>query len=424
MKTFRDIVIAGGGMVGASLALQLGAVLPQNMSIFLVEGFPMPDPLAQGKPDYHPSFDARSTALSYSSRLIYEKIQFWDELQQWLCPIQSIHVSSRGRFGSSLLRAGEYGWSALGYVVENAWLGNALIQALYRQGRVEIISPARVVGAVPAGQGMRLQIEGGVDSVIETALLVVADGANSGLREQLGVAVQEKPYHQHALVANVAFAQPHKGCAYERFTDQGPVALLPLLASNPGEHRSALVWTLSPDQAEHLQACPSQEFLQTLQERFGYRLGRLLQVGERHCYPLALMQASEQVRQGVVVMGSAAHAMHPVAGQGFNLALRDVAELGAVLAQGVSMGQPAGDLAQLQRYLRRQQSDQDRTIQFSDRLPGLFMHADPVLGLARDLALSGLDILPPLKREFVRHATGVAAMAGVTGDAVKGQRSG
>jgi 2-octaprenyl-6-methoxyphenol hydroxylase len=416
MTAYRDIVIAGGGMVGASLALQLAAVLPQTVSICLVEGFPLPAPLAQGKPEYHPSFDARSTALSYSSRLVYEKIQVWDELREWLCPIESIHVSSRGHFGSSLLRAGDYGWSALGHVVENAWLGNALVQALYRQGRVEIISPARVAAAIPEGRGMKLRLEGGAETVLETALLLVADGAASGLREQLGVAVQEKPYGQHALVANVAFAQPHKGCAYERFTDQGPVALLPLLASSPGEHRSGLVWTLSAREAMHLQACPEQEFLQALQDRFGYRLGRMLQVGERHCYPLSLVQSAEQVRQGVVVMGNAAHSLHPVAGQGFNLALRDVAELSAVLARGASAGQALGDLALLQGYLRRQQPDQDRTIQFSDRLPGLFMHSDPVLGLARDLALSGLDILPGLKRAFVRHATGVAAMAGAPGD--------
>lgn len=411
-------------MVGASLALQLAAALPPRVSISLVEGYPLPAPLDQGKPEYHPSFDARSTALSYSSRVIYEKTQVWGELQQWLCPIDSIHVSNRGRFGSSLLRADDYGWSALGYVVENACLGNALIQSLYRQGRVEIISPARLVGATPAGQGMSLRIEGGPAPVIETALLLVADGATSGLRDQLGVAVEEKPYDQHALVANVAFAQSHKGCAYERFTDRGPLALLPLLASAPGEHRSGLVWTLPPEQAEHLQACPPEEFLRRLQDRFGYRLGRMLQVGERHCYPLSLMQSSEQVRQGVVVMGNAAHALHPVAGQGFNLALRDVAELSAVLAQGIAGGQSVGDLALLQRYLQRQQSDQDRTIQFSHRLPGLFMHGDPILGLARDLALSGLDILPPLKREFVRHAAGMATMADDAGKNPKERSSG
>jgi len=424
MNDYRDIVIAGGGMVGASLALQLAAVLPGRVSICLIEGFALPGPHADGKPDYHPSFDARSTALSYSSRLIYEKIAVWDELQQWLCPIESIHVSSRGRFGSSLLKARDYGWSALGYVVENAWLGNALVRALYRQGRVEIVSPAKVVAASPLDQGMRLQIEGADVATLDTALLLVADGATSGLRRQLGVAVAEKSYHQHGLIANVAFARPHGGCAYERFTADGPIALLPLLPSAPGEHRSGLVWTLSPDEAERLRQCAPEEFLGALQERFGYRLGRMLQVGERHSYPLTLVKSSEQVRQGMVVMGNAAHALHPVAGQGFNLALRDVAELAAVVAAGIAEGSAAGDLGVLKRYLQRQQPDQERTIQFSDRLPGLFMHPDPLLGLARDLALSGLDILPPLKREFVRYAAGVAALSAVAEDRVAEQHNG
>ena len=411
MADYFDIVIAGGGMVGVSLALQLGAVLPSQTSILLVEGFPIPAPVEDGLPDYHPAFDARSTALSYSSRLIYEQMQVWDALRHWLCAIESIHVSSRGHFGSTLLRASDHDWPALGYVVENTWMGNALIQQLHSRGRVEVRSPAKVVGVKPAGAGVSLQLEG-VDANISAGLLLVADGASSGLREQLGVAVNEKPYRQHALVANVAFAEPHRGCAYERFTDEGPLALLPLLPAAGAEHRSALVWTLPPARAHHLRECPAAEFLQALQQRFGYRLGRLLQVGERHEYPLSLVQSSEQVRQGVVVMGNAAHALHPVAGQGYNLALRDVAALGGVLAEGIAAGAVPGDLAMLQRYQRRQQHDQRRTIQFSDRVPALFMHTDPLLGLGRDLALAGLDIMPALKREFVRYAAGVAGSSG------------
>jgi len=407
MAEHFDIVIAGGGMVGVSLALQLGAVLPTQSSILLVESFPLPAPVPGRQQQYHPAFDARSTALSYNARLIYERMRAWEDLSQWTCAIASIHVSSRGRFGSTLLRAGDHGWPALGYVVENAWLGNALVQQLHRRGRVEVRSPASVVSAAPAGAGVSLRLQGESNDM-SAGLLLVADGAGSGLREQLGVAVQEKSYRQHALVANIASAEPHRGCAYERFTDEGPLALLPLLPAPGGEHRSALVWTLPPARALHLRECPAGEFLQALQERFGYRLGRLLQVGERHQYPLSLVQSSEQVRQGVVVMGNAAHALHPVAGQGFNLALRDVAALGGVLAQGVAAGIPPGDLALLQRYQRRQQPDQARTIQFSDRVPALFMHPDPLLGLGRDLALAGLDILPGLKREFVRYAAGMA----------------
>ena len=405
-----DIVIAGGGMVGVSLALQLDALLPSDISIVLVEGFRLPDPETSDAAEYHPSFDARSTALSYSSRLIYERMQVWDALQSWLCPIESIHVSSRGRFGSAVMQAQEYDWPALGYVVENAWLGRSLLQALYRRDRVQVCSPAKVIAVEASEAGVRLGLDGPL-SQLDAGLLLVADGSDSGLRQQLGVAVSEKSYGQHALVANVSFAEPHRGCAYERFTPDGPLALLPLLPADDA-NRCALVWTLPPAEAQQLLACPQDEFLQALQARFGYRLGRLQQAGERYTYDLSLLQANEQVRQGVVVMGNAAHALHPVAGQGFNLALRDVAELGRVLCEGLAAGLPVGDLDMLQRYQQRQSADQYKTIQLSDRLPGLFMHQDPLLGLGRDLALAGLDILPGLKREFVRHAAGVAGPGG------------
>ncbi|MEP5568218.1 MAG: 2-octaprenyl-6-methoxyphenyl hydroxylase [Halioglobus sp.] len=410
MSDTFDIVIAGGGMVGISLALYLGEVLPNESRICLVEGYPFPEPLPGHKPEYHPSFDARSTALSYSSKLIYQRLKIWQDLQQWLCPIESIHVSNRGRFGSTLLEAKDHGWSALGYVVENAWLGATLAQALHKQGRIELISPAKVIDAQPDDAGVCLSIEGKRERKINTRLLVVADGAASGLREKLGVAVSEKPYRQHALVANVGFAEPHQGCAFERFTPTGPVALLPLLGVNGVSNRSGLVWTVAAEEAEHLLECSEEDFLEALQKRFGYRLGRLQQVGERHGYPLSLVKSGEQVRQGVVVMGNAAHALHPVAGQGYNLALRDVAELAQVLSAAQKGGENYGDLQVLQRYEERQQDDQQRTIEFSDRLPSLFMVADPVIGLARDLALSGLDLAPALKRNFVNHAAGVAAM--------------
>ncbi|MEH6590338.1 MAG: 2-octaprenyl-6-methoxyphenyl hydroxylase [Halioglobus sp.] len=410
MNEHADVVIAGGGMVGVSLALQLGALLPQERRIVLVEGFPFPKPTEDGVAQYHPSFDARSTALSISSRLVYEELGVWSDLERWLCPIETIHVSNRGRFGSTLMSAPDYGWPALGYVVENAWLGNTLIQALYRQNRVEVISPAKVVAAHPGSEGVTVSLQGAAIDCIKTDLLLVADGANSGLREQLGVAVAEKSYRQHALIANVAFAEPHKGCAYERFTDQGPIALLPLSGTTDEEHRAGLVWTLPAEQAEQLRGAPPEEFLSALQQSFGYRLGRFVQVGERHCYPLSLVQSAEQVRQGVVIMGNAAHALHPVAGQGYNLALRDAAVLTRILADAAAEGRSLGDLTVLQQYYNQQKVDQMRTVSFSDKLPALFMQSDPVLGLARDMALAGLDLLPGVKREFVRHAAGVAAI--------------
>lgn len=399
-----DVVIAGGGMVGVSLALGLAAALPESQRILLVENFPLPSRDPNFDKAYTPSFDARSTALSYSSYLIYRELGVWPRLQTHACPIDTIHVSEKGSFGSTLMSATDYNWPALGYVVENSWLGNILIQCLHQQSRIEVLSPARVTGAIPDIRGVSLEIEGQDVDPLRTRLLVVADGAESSLRQALGMDVHRREYGQHALIANISHAQPHRGRAFERFTANGPLALLPL-QSTQAESRSALVWTLPPQEAEALLQAADDEFLRELQLRFGYRLGRLQRVGERHCYPLALVQAREQVRSGIVVMGNAAHALHPVAGQGFNLALRDVARLCQVLA-----AEPGPTrLETLQRYQREQAADQERTVGFSDRLPQLFAHSDPALGLLRDIGLSALDLSPALKRQFVRHTAGIAS---------------
>lgn len=406
MAAEGNVVIAGGGMVGISLALHLARCLPPGLGISLVESYP----LRGGSGDYHPSFDARSTALSYSSRLIYEELGLWQTLSRWAEPIRRIHVSSQGRFGSSLMDADDHGWSGLGYVVENAWLGRVLLEALVSTPRIRVISPASVAGARAQDGRMRVSLESTDAGDVEADLLVIADGAQSRLREQLGLGASQHSYNQHALVANVAFAGPHEGVAYERFTPSGPMALLPLPATPESAHRAALVWTLPEERAEALAVAAPADFLRALQRVFGYRLGRAVQVGERFTYPLSLVQARESVRRHVVVVGNAAHALHPVAGQGFNLALRDVAALASVLAQAAAGGESVGDPTVLARYAARQQADQQRTIAASDVLPGLFMQADPVFGLARDLALSGLDLSRAAKALFVRHAAGVAAM--------------
>jgi 2-octaprenyl-6-methoxyphenol hydroxylase len=383
-----DIVIAGGGMVGLSLALALERALGESRRVLLVEGFPLPAKDSGFVDHYSPSFDARSTALSYSSRRIYDDLGIWGELEQRSCAIETIHVSDRGRFGSTVLRAGDYGWPALGHVVENAWLGTVLAQCFHERPALQSLSPERVADVEITGRGARLTLAGGDE--IEAGLLVVADGADSGLRERLGVAANSRPYGQQALVANIGHAAPHSGRAFERFTDQGPLAVLPLLPGGDGGPRSALVWTLAAEHAETLSQCDEDEFLGALQERFGYRLGRLTRVGERSSYPLALVQSREQVRSHVVIMGNAAHSLHPVAGQGFNLALRDVEALVDTLARSRPADSP-GSLSLLQQYRDRQSLDQRRTTAFSDRLPGLFMQRDPLVALVRDLGLLALD---------------------------------
>ncbi|MEK1907686.1 MAG: 2-octaprenyl-6-methoxyphenyl hydroxylase, partial [Pseudomonas sp.] len=357
-----QLAIIGGGLVGASLALALQAgAKARGWRILLVE------PFAPGE-GFQPSYDARSTALSYGSRQLYERLGIWPAISQRAEAISQIHVSDRGRLGATRLSAEDEGVPALGYVVENAWLGHCLWQAL----DPEVVNwrcPAEVTRLQPLGDGYRLTLND--DSQIECDLAVLADGGRSGLREQLGIAVRHTPYEQSALIANVSPVESHGGQAFERFTEDGPMALLPL-----ADNRCALVWTRPPVDAERLQQLPDVAFLAELQAAFGYRLGALRQVGARHLYPLALVEATEQARPHLVLLGNAAHSLHPVAGQGYNLSLRDTLVLAETLLESTA---PLGDLATLQRYLTRQQQDQALTVGFSDRLPRLFGRGESLL---------------------------------------------
>lgn len=400
------IVIAGGGMVGLSLALLLHQRLPDSVRVTLVEGRALPAPGAANL-DYHPSFDARSTALSYSSATLYRELGLWPALLPGLGPIEQIHVSRRGRFGSSLLTSEEQGWDALGWVVENPCLGQTLLAAAHQCPRLTLRCPDRVTDANPAGRGVRVALG---EEALDADLLLIADGAESMLREKLGFLTQRKTYGQHALISNLAFERDHGGCAYERFTATGPLALLPLPPSEQSRYRMALVWTVTPDAAAALQEMSAEDFSTALIDAFGYRLGRVTRVGDRQCYPLALTEAREQVRRGCVVLGNAAHALHPVAGQGFNLALRDAAALTDALGGAMAKGSDLGDTAVLAGYAAGRQRDQAQTIAASDGLPALFMASDPLVSLGRDLALSGLDMFPLLRRQFVQQAAGMAAL--------------
>ena len=385
-----QLAIIGGGLVGASLALALQEGARQRgWRIVLIE------PFAPGN-SYQPSYDARSSALSYGTRQIYERLGLWPVLSARAEPIRQIHVSDRGRFGATRLSAESEGVPALGYVVENAWLGQCLWQALDAEV-VEWRCPAEVTALQALGDGYRLTLNDG--SQLDCDLAVLADGGRSGLREQLGIAVKTTPYGQSALIANISTAEAHQGQAFERFTDEGPMALLPL-----SENRSALVWTRQGSDAQRLAALPEREFLAELQQVFGYRLGALTQVGARHLYPLSLVEASEQVRPHLVVLGNAAHSLHPIAGQGYNLSLRDTLALAEAL-----LDSPAtpGDFSVLQDYLQRQRLDQQMTVGFSDQVTRLFSTAQPLLVAGRNLGLLGLDLLPPAKHWFARQAMGL-----------------
>lgn len=404
-NTSYDITIIGGGMVGISLALLLAQ--QRRWRIAIVESQPLQANTEVST--YSPSFDARSTALSWSSRKIFEKLALWNHLQRHASAISQIHVSDRGHMGLARMDAKEAGVEALGYVVENSWLGSVLLNAssasdiaLYGATKVKAVKP--LAKLVEIGLQDQEQDKEKI-SYIDTKLLIVADGAGSATAQQLGIKAHSKSYGHSAIIANISLEKPHHGIAYERFTDQGPMAMLPLtnFANGP---RAALVWTQPMEMAENLMSADDDRFLSDLQERFGFRLGQFKGVGNRFSYPLALTTSEEQVRRRLVVIGNAAHSLHPVAGQGFNLSLRDVATLANNLAN-CPQNADIGDLDNLLNYEKQQAADQRNTIMFSDTLPKLFGLSSTAMALGRNSGLLLMDLVPPLRKQFARFGMGL-----------------
>lgn len=411
-----DIVIAGGGLAGATLALALARCVPA-IRVTVVESFPLS---AEAVPDcYQPSYDARSTALAWGSRLIFDQLGLWSRLSEHATPIRHIHVSDRGHFGATRLHARDHQQEALGYVADNRWMGLCLVRELLETG-VSWQAPAAVTGMEPLEGGVKVFLgesrdegEDGGSRSLTAQCLVIADGGRSGLREKLGFRVNQQAYGQHALIANVSTSESHENTAYERFTDAGPMALLPHiphLPHSPGVQAattSSLVWTLNRETLDDLLAQNEAEKCRRLQARFGWRLGRFTHIGECSHYPLTLQTVDESVRPGVVLVGNAAHTLHPVAGQGFNLALRGLMALVEQIQLAASEGQPLGSVAVLKRYQARHRQDWKQTVQFSDSLIEIFGQSMPAAAAARDIGLTGLDLLPGAKRWFGRKAMGL-----------------
>lgn len=399
-RPYWDVVIAGGGLVGLALALALDTAAEGQLHIAVVEAAALP-PGSEKRPTYRSGFDARSTALSRGSELILRDLGVWPTLAPHAAVIEHIHVSQRACAGTTELHAGEQGWPALGYVVENAWLGTVLLAAV--RGRPAIVLHDRRHLHQIRVDADRVTVHNSAGEHYQARLLCITDGAGSSLAASVGIHCEQHVYHRSALITNMVSEQEHGGWAYERFTDNGPLALLPL-PDHEGQHRSALIWSLPPARAAELAELPDKEFVEAAQQAFGYRQGRLLASGQRQIYPLVRSLALEQVRHRIAVMGNAAHALHPVAGQGFNLALRDV----AALAMEVARASDSGDLSMLLRYSRQREQDQRRTTSLSHHLPGLFEWSQPGLGTLRGLGLSALSLFPGLRQGFGAMAAGCA----------------
>jgi 2-octaprenyl-6-methoxyphenol hydroxylase len=383
-----DVAIAGGGMVGLSLAAAL-AELPLEVAVI--------EPVAPDA-DAQPSFDSRTTALSNGSRRVLEGIGAWAAVAAGATPIRRIHVSERGSFGTAILTAEEQGVASLGHTVENRQLGRSLRARVAAQPRIGL-RHARVSAVTPGADALRLETDGGES--LHARLVVAADGAQSAVRAALGIGAVVSDYAQHAVIAHVDTTRFHDHTAYERFTSEGPIAVLPI-----GEGRSAVVWTLAPDAARRALAIDDAMFLSELQAAFGFRLGRFTRVGRRQSYPLALTRAERLTAPRAVILGNAAQSLHPVAGQGFNLALRDVALLAELLAE--ASGTDPGDSALLGRYAEERAPDREAVIRFTDALVRGFGLPLGAARRARGRGLALFDLLQPVKHEFARRTMGLA----------------
>lgn len=391
-KTY-DIIIVGGGMVGASLARALS---PTGMQIAVIEAVPL-NTLNQ------PSFDDRAIALSYGTRLILQSIGIWDGVEQGAEPIHKIHVSEQGQWGFARLDRAEEGVDALGYVVTARHLGHELLQGLEQCTGVDLFCPASLSRFTADDDQVNVSLQyQETEITLAGRLLVAADGADSKVREQLVIPVREKDYGQVAVVTNVKTQLPHQQIAYERFTPSGPVALLPMQ-----QGQLALVYTIREEQLAAVMQLDDAQFIESLQQRFGYRLGRIQQVGRRQSYDLKLREVTEHIRPRVAIIGNAAHTVHPVAGQGFNLGIRDVAVMADVLAATAEMHQDPGQLEVLERYVSRRKQDHRNVLQATDTMVHLFANPLGAVRWARNAGILAVDMFPSLKHRLARFAMGL-----------------
>ena len=390
-----DVVIAGGGLSGALMALSLAPLKQANgqpLSIAIVEANPVVKEASL-------SFDDRVLALAHGTSAYLQRLGAWQYLQQDAEAINTIHISDRGHYGKARVYAKDHQVPALGYVVEMALIGKALLKSLAGYSNIHWYRPDSIENIHWQTDKVTLALTSG--AALSAGLLLACDGGMSVCREFANIKVRQQSYGQSALIANVSTAIPHSGIAYERFTETGPIAMLPLSGN-----RCSLVWTLTPERAAEVQQLGDEAFKQALEDAFGSYLGQITQAGERFVYPLNLIQAEQQVYHRMALVGNASHTIHPIAGQGFNLGVRDVEQLAALVAEALAQKQDIGNFALLSRYQQQRAADQQTVITLTDSLVTLFSNRLPPLVAGRNIGLKVLNYLSPLKNAFVQKTMG------------------
>ena len=393
-----DLIIVGAGMVGSALAL---ALQDQGLEILLVDGSPL-----SVKPfDPQAAFEPRVSALSVASQRILERLGVWEGIAaRRVCPYGEMQVWDGSGTGQIHFSAASVHAESLGHIVENRVVQDALLERLH-DSSIGLLPGARLEQLRRSGEGWLLSLNDGRE--LRAPLVIAADGANSAVRRLAGCATREWDYLHHAIVTSVRCAKPHQATAWQRFTDDGPLAFLPL-AGPAGEHWCSIVWSVTPAEAERLMALDDAGFRRALGFAFEHRLGEVLQADPRLCIPLRQRHAKRYVEDGLALIGDAAHSIHPLAGQGVNLGFLDVAVLAEVLLHAMQRGERLSDVKVLSRYERRRMPHNLAMMAAMEGFERLFQ-ADPLpVRWLRNSGLNWVDDLPEAKALFVRQALGLS----------------
>ena len=412
--TAQQVLIVGGGHVGLSFALLLAH---HGIASTLLEKNSYPEIGPEDDRSRSHYLDSRNTALSRRTVQIYQEIGLWSELQSHACRIDAVQISEQGSFGRAQLNKKDEKVESFGQVMENAWLGRKLLLAVQDESLITIIDNAEVTTIDQQADGVTLNFNyygsSEDEQQLQASVLVACDGRDSNVRQLLNIGTTTYDYQQTAIVGVVETSMPHEHIAIERFSPAGPLAVLPLTdPDGDGNddyqtgYRRSVVW-VCPTGEEQQYLADDAHFLATLQQAFGSRAGTFIAAGRRGAYPLTRVLAKSQVDGRCVIMGNAAHTLHPVAGQGFNLCMRDAHVLAQMMSAQVMKGADIGDVSLLKRYEKSRLSDQKRVIRFCDAVVHGFTHPNPAIKLARNVALVAFDKLPNIKPLVATYAMGL-----------------
>ncbi|WP_237386379.1 2-octaprenyl-6-methoxyphenyl hydroxylase [Xenorhabdus sp. Sc-CR9] len=391
-----NVIIVGGGMTGATLALAISSLSRGQLQVSLIE---TAEPAQE-----HPGFDARAIALAYGTCQSLNLIDVWPALKHSVTPITHVHVSDRGHCGFVNIRADDYDIPALGNVIELYDAGIHLFDLLKQSPNIKLYCPAKVNSVERLENSVTVTLHSGEKLTGE--LLVAADGSHSTIAQACHIPYQRQSYGQVAIIANVLTSEHPQGRAFERFTEHGPLALLPM-----PEGRSSLVWCHPLEKQAEINSWNQREFLQHLQKAFGWRLGKMLETGQQHSYPLALSTSSKQVSHRLALIGNASQTLHPIAGQGFNLGMRDVMALAKVISEAAVSGMDIGSYKVLVQYQQQHNADREATIGITDGLVRLFANDYLPLKIGRSFGLMTMETLPLMRDLFARQTLGWVAQS-------------